>query len=91
MPPRVLTLRLAATDVPACPDEHAQACCLHCEEALTLHQPEPEAPRRLLGICEACGNWYLLDWSVGEGDGLMVLLPGPDDLSARFLAGPDGP
>ncbi len=34
-------------------------CCPQCESFLTLHQPDPELPDRLLATCEDCKSWYL--------------------------------
>lgn len=34
-------------------------CCPRCEGALTLHQPDPDLPGRLLATCFECKTWYL--------------------------------
>ena len=33
--------------------------CPHCEFPLTLHQPDPELPDRLLATCDDCKAWFL--------------------------------
>lgn len=43
---------------------HVATCCPHCEYRLTLHQPDPELPNRLLATCDECKSWFLTD-SVG--------------------------
>ncbi len=49
--------------------------CLHCSESLGIHQPDGFFPERLLGTCERCGTWYLLDTVPGKDVAVMVLLP----------------
>jgi hypothetical protein len=34
-------------------------CCPNCESSLTLHQPDPELPERLLATCDDCKSWYV--------------------------------
>lgn len=34
-------------------------CCPRCENSLTLHQPDPELPNRLLATCDECKSWFL--------------------------------
>ncbi len=34
--------------------------CPSCSEALSLCQPDPECPDRLVGTCPGCGAWYLV-------------------------------
>ncbi len=33
--------------------------CPACECDLTLHQPDPELPNRLLATCDECKSWFL--------------------------------
>ena len=35
--------------------------CRACGSDLSLHQPDPEMPERILGTCEECKTWYLFD------------------------------
>jgi hypothetical protein len=39
----------------------AQADCSHCSLPLSLSQPDVDLPGRLLGICERCKRWYLVE------------------------------
>src|SRR3954447_11206509 len=48
-----------------------KARCTKCQLPLELHQPDPELPERLLGTCEGCNAWYLMD----VANGVMVPLP----------------
>jgi len=50
--------------------------CLACGELLSIHQPDVNAPERLLGTCDACGAWHLVD----ADRGVTVLLPDQDGL-----------
>lgn len=42
-------------------DGQVMICCPHCEYSLTLHQPDPELPNRLLATCDDCKSWFLTD------------------------------
>ena len=55
--------------------ELAQVRCLSCDTGLDLHQPDAQSPDRLLGICERCRQWYLLDLLLDEEAAVIVLLP----------------
>jgi hypothetical protein len=59
-------------------------CCPNCEYALTLHQPDPTLPDRLLATCDECKSWYL-----ANSDGTVLkLLPGlHDDTVPSITAG----
>ena len=46
-------------------------CCPHCECDLTLHQPDPDLPQRLLATCSDCKAWFLT-----SADGLKFIPPG---------------
>src|SRR5271166_1436500 len=35
--------------------------CRDCGGDLSLHQPDPEIPERILGTCDECKTWYLFD------------------------------
>jgi hypothetical protein len=35
--------------------------CLDCDCELILHQPDPDLPDRLLGTCDACKSWFLVE------------------------------
>jgi hypothetical protein len=52
-------------------EQVVEPCCDRCEAPLTLHQPDPQLPDRLLAVCEECKAWYLSD-SFG-----LVLTPIP--------------
>ena len=45
--------------------------CHTCGASLLIHQPDINAPERLLGTCDSCGSWHLIDCDRA----VMVLLP----------------
>ncbi len=49
--------------------------CPACECELTLHQPDPELPGRLLATCDECKSWFLANF---EGI-VMPVAELPDD------------
>jgi hypothetical protein len=49
--------------------------CITCDVDLDLHQPDIGSPDRLVGICEACGRWFVIDLIPGTDEAVMVLLP----------------
>src|SRR4051794_27134205 len=63
---------------PAPPVRAVSACCLHCSSPLALHQPDPDSPERLLGVCEQCKHWFLIDLRSEQSEGVMVRLPDTD-------------
>ncbi len=61
---------------PAMFEDPVAAECLNCSSELTLHQPDMNTPERLLGVCESCKHWYLIDLVPDVSQGVMVWLPG---------------
>lgn len=59
------------------PDGMISITCIHCDSPLALHMPDPNRPERLLGICEECRTWYLID------EESRLIAPLPDRLSRR--------
>ena len=47
-------------------------CCPQCEYSLTLHQPDPKLPERLLATCDECKAWFL---SNSDGVNLVAIPP----------------
>ncbi len=79
MKPKRIATRMAAElhflRFPAVFEHPVRAECLNCSSELTLHQPDMEMPERLLGVCESCKNWYLIDLVRDVSQGVMVWLP----------------
>ena len=63
--------------------------CLHCQGSLVVHQPDPWHPGRLLGICQVCALWCLMDLNADETRWLIVPLPTGDDV--RSVSPDDAP
>jgi hypothetical protein len=59
-----------------CDDASASRCAC-CRRPLTLHQPDPGRPDRLVGTCEGCRTWFIINYDTG----MMVRLP--DDRELR--------
>jgi hypothetical protein len=49
----------------------SEILCARCQTPLDRHQPDAERPDRLLGTCEGCGAWFLID----DEACLMMALP----------------
>ena len=60
---------------PAMFEDPVAAECLNCASELILHQPDMNTPERLLGVCESCKHWYLIDLVPDVSQGVMVWLP----------------
>jgi hypothetical protein len=57
------------------PFDQVGSRCLHCSSQLSLHQPDPQSPERLIGVCEDCKHWFLIDVLSDVTGGVMVWLP----------------
>ncbi len=57
------------------PGDLSWICCVHCGEALDLQQPNAQVPDRLLGICEGCSLWFLIELVTERSEVMMVQLP----------------
>ena len=49
--------------------------CVNCRLALGLHQPDAQAPDRLLGICGVCSAWFLVELVIERSEVVMMQLP----------------
>jgi hypothetical protein len=58
--------------------------CLQCESPLTIHQPDPELPHRLLATCEECKSWFLANPQGLASAALPVI---PENRALPGLAG----
>jgi hypothetical protein len=66
---------LAVLRFPAASLEAVFTRCPNCSAFLTLLQPDAELPDRLIGACEQCKHWYLIDVLPDVSEGTMVRLP----------------
>jgi hypothetical protein len=60
---------------PAAIERHVSAHCLNCSLPLSLSQPDLNSPGRLLGVCEQCKHWFLLDLIPNRTEGILWRLP----------------
>ena len=81
-----LAVTMPVTRVEHCPEAAEWVACLSCQRHLGLVQPMTEEPERLVGTCEGCGRWYLIDWHPGSLQGVMLLLPDHDELLSAYGA-----
>jgi hypothetical protein len=42
-------------------DTAEQPICEECDNELELHQPDKTNPDKLLGICDICHSWYVIE------------------------------
>jgi hypothetical protein len=70
-------------------EAHAPIACPNCSSPLTLHQLDAELPDRLVGTCEGCKHWYLVDLVPGRDAGVLVGLPGDEVVRALSREDPD--
>jgi uncharacterized protein YbaR (Trm112 family) len=66
-----LALAIDPTPLPCDMEDHSEVACPGCHDQLVVHQPDEQAPGRLLGTCPSCSAWYLIDAVAA----LMVRLP----------------
>jgi hypothetical protein len=83
-PLNTLSVTMPVTEVFLCRADSDWVCCLNCGASLNLVQPKTEEPQRLVGTCDQCGCWYLLDWLPGTAEGLMLLLPNLGETLTAF-------
>jgi hypothetical protein len=70
MTPSSVTLEVSRLVVE--PDDYPSTRCPACEGALSFLQPDARQPYRLLGICDDCDAWFLIDLARAE----ILHLPG---------------
>jgi hypothetical protein len=77
-PDKIVKKIVAHLDVLRFPTSHNNidgTCCLNCSWQLSLSQPDSELPDRLIGVCERCKHWFLIDLIPESGEGIMSKLP----------------
>jgi hypothetical protein len=58
-------------------DDLSDIDCPDCHAPMIIHQPDESLPDRLIGICDSCTGWFLIEAAAG----LIVRLP--DDEALR--------
>ncbi len=72
---RIIALTLTMLRFSTLPVNSGVGPCINCDVDLDLHQPDPGSPDRLIGVCDACGRWFVIDSIPGTVEATMVLLP----------------
>jgi hypothetical protein len=49
--------------------------CRDCKQPLNVHQPDEERPSHLLGTCDGCGSWYLIEIRQDQSKAYLHDLP----------------
>jgi hypothetical protein len=75
MVPDVRAVTLTMVRFSTLPENSGGGRCITCDDDLDLHQPVIESADRLVGICKACGRWFVIDLIPGTDEAVMVLLP----------------
>jgi hypothetical protein len=70
-----ITANLDVLRFPSPPEAPAGADCLNCSGSLTLSQPDPDSPERLIGVCDRCKHWFLINLIIDQGEGIISGLP----------------
>lgn len=89
MPQKTVTVRLAR--VSTRPEDAEVVVCSQCGESLELHQPDAGFPDRMLGTCDVCRTWFLMDLIPGEPAAVMVVLPDANFFLDAMGEGGEGP
>jgi hypothetical protein len=79
--PRTTTVRMEASHTHVEDDGLLTIPCPRCDDPLELHQPVPELPHRLIGVCHECTGWYAV--LTDRPNTLVVQLPECGTLRAR--------
>jgi len=74
MHPCSASVLLSAQSLCPLPQDLSTIHCLDCRSALDWHQPDSQAPERMLGVCLQCGGWHLLDLAFEADAAAFVLL-----------------
>jgi hypothetical protein len=74
-PSKKVSAELHVLRFPSAVGHPIRAHCSDCSLPLSLSQPDLDSPRRLLGICEQCKLWFLIDLMADQTEGLLCRLP----------------
>jgi hypothetical protein len=85
--PKKVSTSLNMLRFPSPSESRVETLCLHCASPLAIHQPDVETPERLLGTCESCKHWFLIDLVREWSEGVIVWLP--DSEVVRDLSNAD--
>ncbi len=75
LPVKKVSAHLDVLRFPAAAEHPLAAQCLNCSVRLMLFQPDLDSPERLLGVCQRCKHWFLIDLIPDQTEGLLWRLP----------------
>jgi len=75
LPVKKVSADLDVLRFPAAVERPVRAHCLNCSLPLSLSQPDLNSPERLLGVCEHCKHWFLIDLIPDLTEGILWRLP----------------
>lgn len=70
------SMKWNVTELEVSPDGFISPVCQKCRTELDIHQPQADDPNELLGTCNQCGGWYLIQVAPGGSEALLLNLPG---------------
>jgi hypothetical protein len=59
--PREMTITWNVTRLAISSEGLETPRCGDCQATLNVHQPDENRPDHLLGTCDACGRWFLIE------------------------------
>jgi hypothetical protein len=71
-----ILLALDPIPTPSDPENPSDIACSGCHDRIMIHQPDERLPDRLLGACDSCRAWFLIDAVAA----VMIRLPDRDAL-----------
>jgi hypothetical protein len=85
--PQEMTVRWEATSLAISPRHGIMAPrCRTCGSVLALHQPDEKTPEHLLGTCDGCGDWFLIEVTRGGAEAFLFDLPNVALIRAALAA-----
>jgi hypothetical protein len=81
------SVELRLVRIPTAPAGPGPLRCLNCGETLQFHQPESDLPDRMLGTCDECHQWHLIDFVPGKPEAVVAPLPAGDQVRERAGSG----
>ncbi len=82
---RTIAVSLTAVRYSTLPENYDEGRCLACDGPLDLHQLDLSSPDRIVGLCELCGAWYMMDLIPGTDEAVMVALPDSPTILDGFI------
>ena len=84
-PAKNVSMELVVLHFPMAVDHFRRAHCRNCDLPLFLSQPNLTSPERLLGVCEECGRWFVIDLITDQTEGLLWRVPDTEVIRQLFV------